>query len=78
MSDITPQQVLNELCSHCMKYVEDYDYEENDCGYYDETSNESIAEWRNPLQELVNRDTAKELTNGYCPHYWQKVKEVED
>lgn len=57
------QEALDFLCDHAMEYQEDYDYDENECGDYVLIGD--VDEYRNPLQELVDKATPKEPTRDY-------------
>lgn len=51
------QEVLNLLCDHAMEYVEDYDWEENECGEYCPLDEETLNANKSVLQELIDRAT---------------------
>ena len=65
---VTPQEALDSFYHHCMEYVSMYDYEENDVGDYEAMDDDTRDMWKQPLQELVNRDEPKEVKNNRCPN----------
>lgn len=65
---ITPQEALDNLYHHCMEYVSMYDYDENDVGDYEVMDDDTRDMWKQPLQELVDRNEPKEAKNNRCPN----------
>ena len=53
---VTPQEALDNFYHHCMEYVSMYDYDENDVGDYEVMDDDTRDMWKQPLQELVDRD----------------------
>lgn len=51
------QEALDFLCNHAMEYVEDYDWEENECGEYRYMNKEKLNANKSVLQELIDRAT---------------------
>ena len=51
------QEALDFLCNHAMEYVEDYDWEENECGDYYPLGKETLNANKSVLQELIDRAT---------------------
>lgn len=87
---VIPQEALDNFYHHCMEYVEMYDYDENDIGDYQSMDDDTRDMWKQPLQELVDRDELKKVENGrcpncewmvdeenqFCPHCGQKLKRL--
>lgn len=65
---VTPQEALDNFYHHCMEYVSMYDYEENDVGDYEVMDDDTRDMWKQPLQELINRDEPIEVKNNRCPN----------
>lgn len=65
---VTPQEALDNFYHHCMEYVSMYDYEENDVGDYQSMDDDTRDMWKQPLQELVDRDELKDVKNNRCPN----------
>lgn len=65
---VTPQEALDNLYHHCMEYVSMYDYDENDVGDYEVMDDYTCDMWKQPLQELINRDEPIEVKNNRCPN----------
>lgn len=51
------QEVLNFLCDHAMEYIEDFDWEERECGDYYPLDKETLNANKSVLQELIDRAT---------------------
>lgn len=60
---LTPQQALDELCNHVMVYEEDYDWDENPCGEFVDIDECDLKSLREPLQELIDKNTPKKVVN---------------
>lgn len=65
---VTPQEALDNFYYHCMEYVSMYDYDENDIGDYEVMDDDTRDMWKQPLQELVDRDEPKKVKNNRCPN----------
>lgn len=65
---VTPQEALDNFYHHCMEYVSLYDYDENDIGDYQSMDDDTRDMWKQPLQELVDRDELKDVKNNRCPN----------
>lgn len=65
---VTSQEALDNFYYHCMEYVSMYDYDENDIGDYEVMDDDTRDMWKQPLQELVDRDEPKKVKNNRCPN----------
>lgn len=71
------QEALDFLCDHAMEYIEDFDWEENECGEYRYMNKEKLNANKSVLQELVDKATPKKPKGmsishegklGNCPY----------
>ena len=53
------QEALDFLRDHAMEYIEDFDWEENDCGEYYPLDKDVLYANKSVLQELVDKATPK-------------------
>lgn len=63
------QEALNFLCDHAMEYIEDFDWEENDCGEYYPLDKDVLNANKSVLQELVDKAELKK------PVHWKPVNQ---
>ena len=49
------QEALDFLCDHAMEYIEDFDWEEYDCGDYYPLDKETLNTNKSVLQELIDK-----------------------
>lgn len=71
------QEALDFLCNHAMEYVDDFDWEENECGTYESICEDDLREYKKPLQELIDKATPKKTKYiGYDLYICQCGKSV--